>query len=190
MCSLCKANTLTKLWKCTLIYCITACIRDELVKYFKISRNDWSTGGCSLLTQKLTHPRTGFIFRRIKSLFHHSNWQHIFLISFRLKRTCQKMCHILFCLHNNIKFILIFNENKEICVANLHDTIVDLFQSLKINSLGSSILKIGWIQYFALVNILRSNRTLDCNSSTLQVSGEMCSLSAKQTPSLNSGSVH
>ena len=27
-------------------------------------------------------PRTGFIFRRIKSLFHHSNWQHIFLISF------------------------------------------------------------------------------------------------------------
>ena len=30
----------------------------------------------------LTHPRTGFIFRRIKSLFHHSNWQHIFLISF------------------------------------------------------------------------------------------------------------
>ena len=30
----------------------------------------------------LTHPRTGFIIRRIKSLFHHSNWQHIFLISF------------------------------------------------------------------------------------------------------------
>ena len=30
----------------------------------------------------LTHTRTGFIFRRIKSLFHHSNWQHIFLISF------------------------------------------------------------------------------------------------------------
>ena len=28
------------------------------------------------------HTRTGFIFRRIKSLFHHSNWQHIFLISF------------------------------------------------------------------------------------------------------------
>ena len=31
---------------------------------------------------QLTHTRTGFIFRRIKSLFHHSNWQHIFLISF------------------------------------------------------------------------------------------------------------
>ena len=34
------------------------------------------------LQSVLTHPRTGFIFRRIKSLFHHSNWQHIFLISF------------------------------------------------------------------------------------------------------------
>ena len=32
--------------------------------------------------KQLTHPRTGFIIRRIKSLFHHSNWQHIFLISF------------------------------------------------------------------------------------------------------------
>ena len=41
-------------------------------------------GGNSLHPTKLllTHPRTGFIFRRIKSLFHHSNWQHIFLISF------------------------------------------------------------------------------------------------------------
>ena len=29
-----------------------------------------------------SHTRTGFICRRIKSPFHHSNWQHIFLISF------------------------------------------------------------------------------------------------------------
>ena len=36
----------------------------------------------NLGNKELTHPRTGFIFRRIKSLFHHSNWQHIFLISF------------------------------------------------------------------------------------------------------------
>ena len=30
-------------------------------------------------TLALTHCRTRFIFRRIKSLFHHSNWQHNFL---------------------------------------------------------------------------------------------------------------
>ena len=72
--------------------------------------------------QLITHPRTGFIIRRIKSLFHHSNWQHIFLISFNgtSKRGVMRYNK------NNKKIIwFFFGQTLPICMK-----IVE-FQSLK-----------------------------------------------------------
>ena len=79
--------------------------------YMQTSVNSWNFG---------THPRTGFIFR-IKSLFHHSNWQHIFLISFNGTSKRGVMHYN----KKNKKIIWFFGQTLPICMK-----IVE-FQSLK-----------------------------------------------------------
>ena len=77
----------------------------------------------------LTHPRTGFIFRRIKSLFHHSNWQHIFLISFNGTSKRGVM-------HYNKKkkkIIWFFGQTLPICMRNSGISIIKSIANLKIS---------------------------------------------------------
>ena len=95
---------------------------------------------------KLTHPRTGFIFRRIKSLFHHSNWQHIFLISFNGTSKRGVMHYN----KKNIKKIWFFGQTLPICMRNSGISIIKSVANLKIS----------WS--FLIRKILRSTRTLDC----------------------------
>ena len=107
-------------------------------------------------TLALTHPRTGFIFRRIKSLFHHSNWQHIFLISFN--GTSKRGV-----IHYNKKKNMIFWSN----IANLHENSgISIIKSV-------ANLKISWS--FFIRKILRSTRTLDCDKYRLKSKGKFFS---------------
>ena len=78
----------------------------------------------------LAHPRTGFIFRRIKSLFHHSNWQHIFLISFN-GTSKRGVMHYKF--KKNIKFIWFFGQTLPICMRNSGISIIKSIANLKIS---------------------------------------------------------
>ena len=107
----------------------------------------------------LTHWRKLFIFRRIKSLFHHSNWQHIFLISFNWTS----------------KKVECFTIKK---IKQLYDFLVKHcqfaweiveFQSLKALPIWR------FLDHFSLEKILRSTRTLDCDKSRLKLKGRFFS---------------
>ena len=106
-----------------------------------------------------THPRTGFIFRRIKSLFHHSNWQHIFLISFN-GTSKRGVMH-----YNNKKKIIIwfFGQTLPICMRNSGISIIKSIANLKIS----------WS--FFIRKILWSTRTLDCDKYRLKSKGKFFS---------------
>ena len=104
-------------------------------------------------------PRTGFIFRRIKSLFHHSNWQHIFLISFNGTSKRGVMHYN----KKNKKIIWFFGQTLPICMRNSGISIIKSVANLKIS----------WS--FFIRKILRSTRTLDCDKYRLKSKGKFFS---------------
>ena len=110
--------------------------------------------------QYVTHTRMGFIFRRIKSLFHHSNWQHIFLISFNgtSKRGVMHYKYL-----KKIYMIFFLVKHCQFAWA-----IVD-FQSLKTLPIWR------FLDNFSLEKILRSTRTLDCDKYRLKLKGRFFS---------------
>ena len=109
----------------------------------------------------LTHPRTGFIFRRIKSLFHHSNWQHIFLISFNGTSKRGVMHYKWKKKKKNNDFF--FCQTLPICMRNSGISIIKSIANLKIS----------WS--FFIRKILRSTRTLDCDKYRLKSKGKFFS---------------
>ena len=104
----------------------------------------------------ITHPCTGFIFRRIKSLFHHLNWQHIFLISFNGTSKSGVMHYN----KKNKKIIWFFGQTLPICMRNSGISIIKSVANLKIS----------WS--FFIRKILRSTRTLDCDKYRLKSKGK------------------